>query len=391
MVLAALNLRVAVTSVGAVLHEINSGLGMSGLVSGLLTTLPVLCFAVFGAATPWLARRMGEHRLLVAALGLLAVGLVGRALVGSAWLFLVGSAVALAGGALGNVLIPTLIKRHFPGRTGVMMTVYTTALSVGTVLGAAFTLPIDRAAGGNWRVAIGVWASLAVIAAVPWLAVLREDPKQDGPKAYAGPRAMVRSRLAWSLAGYFGSQSTLAYVMFGWLLQVLLDGGYSEDQAGLVLGVFTALSIPSSLVVPALAARMRNVRPLVVLFCGMYVVGFLGLLSGQGLWVWAIVVGAAMAGFPLALALLPLRTCTPEGTAALSAFAQSTGYLVAGVGPLVVGLLYGATGGWTWPFVVLLVVVAGQLLSGWYAGADRVLEDELPPRVPAEDLVPDRA
>ncbi|GAA0990459.1 CynX/NimT family MFS transporter [Acrocarpospora macrocephala] len=377
VVLAALNLRAAVTSTGAVLHEISAGLEMSGALSGLLTTLPVVCFAVFGAGTPWLARRAGEQRLLVVALGLIGAGLLARAVVGSAWLFLAFSVVALAGIALGNVLIPTLIKRHFSARIGVMMTVYATSLGVGTMLGAALTLPIERAAGGNWRVALGVWASMALIAAVPWLAVLRDNPKQDQEGTYAGPRTLVRSRLAWAIAGYFGSQGLLAYVLFGWLLQVLLDGGYTEGQAGLVLGVFTALSIPSSLVVPALTARMRNVRKLVVLFCTLYAVGFAGLLTGHALWGSAIVVGIAMGGFPMALALLPLRTRTAEGTAALSGFAQSVGYLIAGVGPLMIGLLYDATGGWTWPFTVLFVVVAAQLATGWYAGADRVLEDEI--------------
>ncbi|WP_204046269.1 MFS transporter, partial [Acrocarpospora phusangensis] len=313
-------------------------------------------------------------------------GLLVRAVADSTWLFLTASAVALAGGAFGNVLIPTLIKRHFPARTGTMMTVYATALAVGTMLAAALTVPIEHASGGSWQLALGVWAALAVLAAAPWLVILRKDTPERRTGSYGGPRTLVRSKLAWAMAGYFGSQSLLAYVLFGWLAQVLLDGGYTTDGAGLVLGVFTALFIPSSLVVPALAARMRNVRPLVTLFVFLYVAGFAGLLSGDALWVWALVVGLAMSGFPMALTLLTMRARTAEGTAALSAFTQSVGYLVAGAGPLLIGVLYDVTGGWTWPFVVLFAVVVAQMLTGWYVGADRVIEDEaraVPDRVAA--------
>ncbi|WP_214110096.1 CynX/NimT family MFS transporter [Acrocarpospora catenulata] len=376
VVLAALNLRTAVTSVGTVLDQISAGLGMSGIATGVLTTLPVLCFAAFGAVTPALSRRIGEHRLLITALVLLGAGLLIRAMVGSATVFLLASVVALAGGAIGNVLIPTLIKRHFPARSGAMMTLYATALAVGTMLAAAGTVPLMRAADGNWHVALGVWAALAAVAAIPWLALPRDEPERRNAAAYTRPGELVRSRLAWAMAGYFGTQSLIAYVMFGWLPQLLRDGGYTADQAGLVLGIFTGLGIPTSLVVPALAARMRDQRGLVVGFALVYVVGFAGLLTGQALWLWATVVSLGMGSFPMALSMLALRTRTAEATAALSAFAQSAGYLFAGVGPLVVGVLYQVSGGWALPFALLFLVLGAQVVTGRYAGADRFLEDE---------------
>ncbi|GGO04334.1 MFS transporter [Microbispora rosea subsp. aerata] len=373
--LAALNLRTAVTSVGTVLDEVSAGLHMSGAMTGLLTTLPVMSFALFGALTPAMSRRVGEQRLLLAAIVLLAAGQALRSLVDSAVPFLAASAVALAGGAIGNVVIPALIKRHFPRRAGAMTTVYSTALAAGTMVAAAATVPVQQAAGGDWHVALGVWAALAAVAVIPWLALRRDEPERRSTPA--GADGLARSRLAWAVAGYFGSQSLIAYVMFGWLPLLLRDNGYTAGQAGLVLAVFTGLGIPVSMAVPALATRMSGQRPMVIAFGVLYAAGFAGLLTGQALWAWSILVAVGGGTFPLALAMLALRTRTAAGTAALSAFGQSTGYFIAGAGPITFGLLHEVSGGWALPFGLLFAALAVQVVTGWYAAADRTLEDEI--------------
>ncbi|MEV1170235.1 MFS transporter [Nonomuraea sp. NPDC049784] len=377
IVLAALNLRTAVTSVGPLLDQLAGALGMSSVGTGLLTTLPVLAFASVGAITPTLARRVGEHRLLLLALVTLGVGMLVRSLVGSAPVFLVSSAVALSGGAVGNVLIPTLIKRHFPARTGIMTTVYTTALAAGTMLAAAATVPIERASG-DWHIALGVWAALAAVAAIPWLALLRSEPERDTGSRDAGIRRLLGSRLAWMVAIYFGTQAMIAYVMFGWLATILTDGGFSTSEAGVILGVFTALNIPVSILVPMVASRFRDQRPAVVGLVAFYAAGFLGLWLGPAdlVLVWVVLIAVGMGSFPLALMMLALRTRTPEATAGLSAFGQSAGYLIAGAGPLLVGVLHDVTGGWALPYMLLFVVLLAQLLTGLYAGRNRYLEDE---------------
>ncbi|MGP3912297.1 CynX/NimT family MFS transporter [Nonomuraea sp. 10N515B] len=379
IVLAALNLRTAVTSVGPLLDQLAGALGMSSVGTGLLTALPVLAFASVGVVTPALASRVGEHRLLLLALLTLGAGMLVRALVESAPVFLLSSAVALSGGAVGNVLIPTLIKRHFPARTGIMTTVYTTALATGTMLAAAATVPIERASG-DWHIALGVWAALAAVAAIPWLALLRSEPERDAGSRDSGIRRMLGSRMAWMIATYFGTQSMIAYIMLGWFATILVDGGYSTSQAGLILGVFTALNIPVSAVVPMVAARFRDQRPVVVGLVAFYAAGFLGLWAGPMSWalVWAVLITVGMGSFPLALMMLGLRTRTPETTAGLSAFGQSAGYLMAGAGPLLVGVLYQMTGGWALTYTMIFAVLVVQLLTGLYVGRDRYLEDERP-------------
>ena len=382
IVLTALNLRTAVTSVGPLLAEVQAGTGLSSTLAGVLTTLPVACFALVGWYAPAIAHRVGEHRAVAGALALMTAGLTGRALVDSPAPFLALSAVALLGGAVGNVLLPSLVKRHFPDRIGAMTAVYTTALAVGLTGAAAGAVPLAQAAGdGGWRVGLGAWAVLSALALLPWLGHLTEGGTGGAAGAARAGGRMLRSRTAWALALFFGSQSLQAYVSFGWFALFFREqGGFSAAQAGLLVAVVAALSIPVSAVVPSLAARMPSQWPLVVLHAGCYVVAYTGMLlaPAAGAWLWAVLVGIGSGAFPLALTLIALRTRTADATASLSAFAQSVGYVLAGSGPLLVGVLHGADGEWGGSFVLLYVTLGVFVVSGWYAAQPRQVEDEVP-------------
>lgn len=380
VLLVALNLRPAVTSLSAVLGEVRAELGLSGAMTGLLTTLPVLCFAVFGAAAPGLARRFGTHRLVSVAVAALVTGLALRALVHSGALFLAFSGLALAGIAIGNVLLPALVKRHFPERLGVMTAFYTAGMAAGTSLGAGLTVPAGQALDG-WRDGLVMWAGLSVISMVPWLFMLgTRDARPVGRGNGVRPGRLARSRLAWAVAVYFGSQSLQAYSVFGWLPQIYRDAGFSAETAGAMLAVLTALGIPVSLLTPSLATRGRDQRLHVALLTACYAFGYAGLALAPhaGAWLWAIGVGVGVGGtFPLALTIIGLRTRAPAGTVALSGFAQSIGYIVSAVGPLLVGVLHDAAGGWWMPLALLGALLLPQLVAGFVAGGARYVEDEL--------------
>ena len=381
VVLAALNLRTAVTSVGPLLEELERDIGLSGVLAGLLTTLPVISFAVLGALTPKLAHHVGEQRLLAIGLALMTTGLALRALVSTAWPFLLLSVLALVGGAMGNVLLPVLVKRNFAAHVGGMTAAYTTALAVGATLAAAVSVPLATRGGRiDWRFGLGAWAVLAAVAAVVWLLL------PGGQRAAAGGvqrvrLSMRRSSTAWALAIFFGTQSLQAYVAFGWFALFFREqAGVSGARAGLLVAVVAGLTIPISVVIPALAARMRSQRPLIVLLVGCYVLAYAGMIVAPrgGAWVWAVLIGIGSGCFPLALTMIGLRTRTPEGTVALSAFAQSVGYLLAGVGPLLVGVLRAATGGWGGVFVLLYAALAVMAVAGWQVACPRFVEDDLP-------------
>jgi CP family cyanate transporter-like MFS transporter len=380
IVLTGLNLRTAVTSIGPVLPEIRAGLGISSGMAGLVTTMPVLCFAAIGFAGPALSARFRDSHVLAGALLSMTAGVVLRAVAGTFWLFLLGTVLAMVGGALGNVLLPSLVKRYFPHRTGALVGAYSTAMSVGATVGAVSTAPIAAAAGADgWRWGIGVWAVAALLAVLPWFAVPARPGSSRGSHAAVRLRDLRHSRMALVLMVFFGVQGLEAYVIIGWSASYLRDMGISAAAAGLLLGLNQLIGIPLSALVPPLTVRPRLQRALLLGFMACYVVGWLGLwLAPRTLtWLWMSVLAVAMACFPMILTLLGLRARTPETTAALSTFVQSWGYVISGAGPLLVGVLLGATGSYVPMFVLVLAGVVVMTATGWLVTRERYVDDEV--------------
>lgn len=382
VILLAFNLRPAVASLGAVLDDVRTDLALSGAAAGVLTTLPLLCFAFVGAAAAGWARRFGSHHVLAASLLAMVVGLGVRAIAGSTPLLIVATALALAGMATGNVLIPAFIKAHFPGRVGALTAAYTTSMAIGTAVPAAVTVPIAEAWGG-WRYGLAAWALTAAVALIPWLLLARADHPRRRQQVHTTRtltlRDIAQSTLAWSLALYFGLQALHAYAAFGWLPQIFRDAGVNATHAGLLLAILPACGIPMSLLFPSIAVRMANQRPIVLACAGCYLVGYLGLLLApqQGALAWALLIGIGGGAFPLSLTMIALRSRHPDVTARLSGFTQSVGYLMAAVGPLAIGALYDLTGGWTTPIWVLIALVVPQVFAGLSAARARLVDDEL--------------
>lgn len=376
--LLALNLRPAAVSVGPVLTELRAGLDMTAVGAGVLTSLPVLAFALVGAQAPALARAIGVHRVTLIALVLVGAGLVVRSLVDSPGLFLAISFLTLSGMATANVLLPSLVKLHFPDRIGTVTAAYTTAMAIGLTLALTLTVPLSEATG-SWRTGLALWAAVAVVAALPWIRMVRHDQHGGRGARRIRLRAVARTPLGWAMALFFGLQSTHAYVVFGWFAQLWRDAGWSPATAGVLVGIAAGVSIPLSIWLPMAAGRRRDQRGLLLLVMACYPIGYVGLLVSPYhlAWLWAIVVGVGLCTFPLILVLIGLRSRTPEGTAALSGWTQSTGYLIAAGGPFLVGWLYDATGGWTWPLVLLLALTVPQVLTGLYACRPGHVEDQL--------------
>jgi CP family cyanate transporter-like MFS transporter len=379
LALTGLTMRTAVTSVGAVLDDLQSGLHASGAVAGVITTMPVVCFAGIGAVTPRLTRALGAHRLLVLALSASTVGLAVRPIGSSAAWFTALSVLALAGGAVSNVVLPGLVKEHFPRRIGPMTALYTTSLAVGTTAAAGLTVPIGDA-GGGWRVGVGSWALLCLVAALPWLPTLRGDHATVGMTGEAlSMAALTRSRTAWALTAFFALQSIQAYIAFGWFARFLSGHGISHGTAGAMVALLSAIGIPVSLFAPSVPPHRH--RLLIVGFALCSLAGYLGLAIAPvaGAWAWMVLVGIGNGMFPVSLVLIALRTRSGATTAALSAFVQAIGYVVAGCGPLLFGALFDVTGSWALPLAVLFTALVLDLLAGWPATAHRYVDDELAP------------
>ncbi|MGW0884879.1 CynX/NimT family MFS transporter [Streptomyces sp. NPDC002671] len=384
IVLSALNLRPAITSLGALLEEVRDGLGMSGSVAGLLTSVPPLCFAVFGATAPRLARRFGPAAVVCAGMAAIATGLLIRPYAGNAAGFLGATALALMGIAVSNVLMPVIVKRWFPDRVGSMTGLYSMALAAGTSLAAAATVPMTDAMGGSWQSGLAVWGALALAAVLPWLPLARDRgaaPAQEPVRAEQdrpAPLRLTRSRTAWALALFFGLQATGAYVTMGWMAQIFRDAGVPAGTAGLLLAVTMVMGVPLAFVIPRLATRLPHQGPIALALgvCGL--AGYAGLYFAPvgGAWAWALLLGISNCAFPLALTMVGMRASSGPGVVQLSAFAQSTGYLISIPGPLLVGVLYQHSGGWGLPIALMAGLMLPQMAVGFLAGRNRTVEDE---------------
>ncbi|MFI2199189.1 CynX/NimT family MFS transporter [Streptomyces sp. NPDC020192] len=386
IVLSALNLRPAITSLGALLEEVRDGLGMSGSVAGLLTSVPPLCFAVFGVTAPRLARRFGPAAVVCAGMAAITAGLLIRPYVGSTAGFLAASALALMGIAVSNVLMPVIVKRWFPDRVGSMTGLYSMALAMGTSLAAAITVPLTDALGGGWQPGLAVWAALAAVAVLPWLPLVRDrgtaPAERPEPVRAAGeqpaPLRITRSRTAWALAVFFGLQATAAYITMGWMAQIFRDAGVPAGTAGVLLAVTMVMGVPLAFVIPRVATRLPQQGPIALVLgvCGLAGYAGLYLAPAGGAWAWAVLLGISNCAFPLALTMVGMRARSGAGVAQLSAFAQSTGYLISIPGPLLVGVLYQQSGGWGLPIALMAGLMVPQILVGFLAGRNRIVEDE---------------
>ncbi|BDX34412.1 MFS transporter [Mycobacterium antarcticum] len=373
VILTALNLRPAVTSVAPLLGDMRADLGTSATWAGLLTTMPGLCFAAAGLGAPRLANRFGLGRVISLALLTLTVGLAIRGLDGP--VVVIGATLlACAGIALINVLIPVVIKGSFPARIGLMTGIYTAALQGGGALGSAVTPGLEEPLGG-WRVALAAWAGIALVALFAWLpASRRHRGSWAATTAPTGERrSLLRNRLAWTVTLFFGCQAFMAYIVMGWLPQIFIDNGVGKVQAGLLVGLVSLIGVPVALIISPLAARSASQSGWIVALGVLGVGGAVGLLLAPGAapLVWSVLIGIGMSAFSLALTIIALRARNAEDTAQLSGMAQGFGYLFAGTGPFLFGLLHDLSDGWTIPFVMFLAVYVVQIIAGAAAGRAR--------------------
>lgn len=371
VMLVAASLRSPVTSLGALLADVQDALGLGSALAGILTSAPTLVFGLVGASVPLLIRSLPTGQAITASMLLIAAGTVLRVAGTTAWL-LTGTLVAMVGIAVVNVLLPVVVRSGFPAREGWMTGLYVSVLQVGAAAGASLSVPIADTAG-SWRAGLAWWAAPAVVGSVVWLFSSRLASAQ-GRRDAAGSTLtwsrLVRDRTARALMLLFGTQSAVAYVMMGWLPTIFRDAGLSPAAAGSMLAIAIVVATPASLLLPAWLAPRPDQRSFVWIIGVPWAVGFLGLILAPTTvpYVWSSLVGVGLASFPVALLLMGLRSATAADTRQVSAFAQGLGYLVALPAPLLFGVLHDATGSWTLPLLVLLALLGPLMWFGLDAG-----------------------
>ncbi|WP_176514603.1 CynX/NimT family MFS transporter [Pseudomonas faucium] len=368
LVLVALNLRPALSSMAPVLGQVSEGLGLNASQAGLLTTLPVLCLGLFAPLAPILARRFGSERVILGILLTLALGILVRSALGAVGVF-VGSLLAGASIGIIGVLLPGIVKRDFPQHAGTLTGVYTMALCLGAAMAAGATVPLSQHFDGSWALGLGFWMIPALLAMLVWLPQARQGHGLH--KVAYRVRGLWRDPLAWQVTLYMGLQSSLAYIVFGWLPSILIGRGLSPTEAGLVLSGSVIVQLISSLGAPWLATRGKDQRLAIVIVMLVTLAGLFGCLYApiDGLWGWAVLLGLGQGGtFALALTLIVLRSKDAHVAANLSSMAQGVGYTLASMGPFAVGLVHDITGGWAAVGWIFAVQGIGAIVFGLGAG-----------------------
>lgn len=383
ILIVASNLRPTITSVGPVIGIIRDDIGISNGAAGLLTSLPLVAFALISPLVPKLARTLSKEQALIIGFVLIIAGALVRS-TALFYLLLAGTLIVGAGIAICNVLLPSIIKDRFPLKVGIMTSIYTTVLSVCAAIGSGFSHPLTVSAGLGWQWSLLVWTIPAVIGIIVWIVILKKyTAKKSGMKTKSGGifigNPMWRDKLAWIVAMYLGLQSILFYVTISWLPEILHDSGVEMQTAGWLLSFTQLIGIPGNFFLPIIAAKMENQSVLGCLIGLMGITGYGMILFGESWWILVpglVLIGLTLGGgFALALTFIGLRASNAEHATELSGMSQSIGYLLAASGPFVIGSIYDVTHTWTVPLITLMCVCVVIIVAGYQVGKNRyVLE-----------------
>lgn len=376
IIVIAANLRTPLTSVSPLVSLIRDDLHISNTSAGLITTVPLLAFALLSPLVPKLGQRYGIERIIMIALLFLTVGIVIRSLSGAANLF-IGTAILGFAIAVCNVLLPSIIKRDFPNKIGSMTGIYSISMNLCGAIATGISVPLAVNAGLKWQGSLGIWGILSFVSILCWLPQLRNQTKQTTTSSQQMANNDVnvwKSLIAWQVTLFMGIQSMVFYVLIAWLPEILKQQGIDPNQSGWYLSIMQLVMLPFAFIVPVIAGRMSSQRFLVVITTFLLLTGTIGLLYGSPnmilLWIIMLGIGGGFA-FSLAMMFFGLRTENAHQAAKLSGMAQSIGYLFAAVGPALIGYLHDATNSWNLPLFILLGASVLLFLVGIGAARNR--------------------
>lgn len=376
------NLRPGITSVGPLMGMIRDDIGLVNWSAAFLTSLPLLVFAAMSPVVPSLANRFSNERVMLSGLLILIIGITMRSFSAILLLF-VGTAFVGLGIAICNVLLPGVIKEHFPTKVPIMTSIYSTTMGVFAAIASGLSIPVAVGFNWGWEIALLLWTIPAVFAGIIWAYLSKKsNANRDTGLQYVTKRdgRIWKSPLAWKVALYMGLQSSLFYVTITWLPEILYDFGVERSTAGWLLSYTQIIGMPASLIIPILAGRMKSQAPLVFALSTSAVLGYTGLLLGNSfpvLMISTTLIGITLGGsFALALTFLAIRARNAKHAAYLSGMAQSIGYLIAACGPIFIGFLYDLTNAWTFPLLTLIGIALLVMFFGMQAGQDRYVLEE---------------
>lgn len=370
----AFNLRPLLTSVAPQLKDIQTDLALSNFWVSVLMTVPVICLGIFGPLAAPLSRRFGTEGVLLVAMVVALAGAILRSF-GLVPLY-VGTILIGAGISLLGILTPVLIKRDFPEKVGLMMGLFAMMLGLGAAASTASAVPITQALGGSWQAGLAFWIVPLIPTALIAMVQLAASDKK-GRWSVKTKFGIMHDPVSWQVMGFFALFASLAYALISWGPSMLISRGLDSKTSGFIMSIYFLAQMPSGLLVPIIAGKMRDQRFITTVMVILGTVGAMGLLlaptwSLSGI---ALLVGIGQGGgFAIALTLIVFRAGTPQVAARLSSVAQSVGYVVGGlVGPFAVGMLHDMTGDWSVIVIFFAVVGIASLFLGWGASRKRTI------------------
>lgn len=370
-----LNLRAGITSAASLFHELQEVLGYGAVVASILPTIPLLCFAFAGMATPWLVRKTGVEKAILLSLALLAAGLLVRG-VPTTGALLGGTVLAMCGLAVCNVAMPVFIREHYAAKTPVMTGLYTFTMSGGATIAASVSVPMAQQLGSP-SLGLAAWGILGVAALLGFLPMVvhthRKAARRDAERVSMWP--ILRTRHGLLITAVFTFQGFLAYGVMSWFAYLLTNRGLSAAESGLQFGLMQIVSVVAGMALLAFGSRPGMLRPAFYLASSTTLAGIVAMLLLPVTWaaVPAVLTGFGLGVFPLVLMVISRSGRSTAETTALSTVAQSLGYLIAAAGPFGVGLLHSASGGWTLPLGLLIVASLALMVSCHFMTAKGVL------------------
>lgn len=380
IIIVAFNLRPGITSVGPLIGMIRDDVGLANWSAGLLTSLPLVAFAIMSPIAPKLGNKYTNERAMLIGLVILILG-IGTRSISNAILLFSGTLLVGFGIAILNVLLPGFIKSSFPTKVGVITGIYTTSMSLMAAGGSGLSVPLATGLGLGWKLALAVWVIPAILGLSIWVYLAKKQPKgkKIEVKSFQSNNRMWKDKLAWQVALYMGLQSFLFYVTISWLPEILHHQGISMATAGWMLSFTQFIGLPASFAIPVLAEKFTSQRILVGILSTLSIIGYGGLLVSNSfpiLIISCICIGFFLAGtFALALTFLGIRAKTPKDAAELSGMAQSLGYILAAFGPILIGFLFDITGSWTVSIITIIVDAMLVFMFGMFAGRNRYVLD----------------
>ncbi len=373
IILVATNLRAPITSVGPLVGTITEELNLTGAQAGLITTLPLIAFALISPIAPKLARRFGTEKTIFIALVLLLIGLSIRYIPSIATLFL-GTIVLGCGIAIGNVLIPSIVKKEFHQQSGLVTGVYSVSMNLTGAIASGVSIPLIQKLGWTWNQALTLWLALVLIALIGWLPQMKHNHIAETTETNTSESSIWQSPLAWSISLFMGIQSFIFYVLVAWLPQMLISQGIPSAKSGGMLSLLQLTLLPTTFIIPIVAEKKENQKSLVIASFTLFTLGISGLMFSNSLVITTAIIFIGIAGgiaFSLSMMFFNLRTTTPKEAADLSGMAQSIGYILAAIGPFLFGVLHDLTGTWQPSLFLLIGMTFVLLIVGLQAGQNK--------------------